>query len=120
MIGSDVAPIEVAWTVIALIGIVFSFSNFMAAWLDLRYVGHRRITNGRRTVAVFTTVTECGRFIAQWVFVLIGITAMRLPTPRRMHHHNVIMWGLLLVVTIAMVQSAAVFVMRRRLNHHGF
>lgn len=74
-----VADIEIAWTLIALSGVVLSVRNVREALDDLRATSE--ISNGRRPIAVTAMRVEVARLLIQIVFTLIGVLVMSIHDP---------------------------------------
>lgn len=69
-----VSDIEVAWTLLAFTGLIFSLFNLRNSYLDLRETDN--LTNGRRIIAVSQMKLESTRIIIQLLFLAIGVGAM--------------------------------------------
>ncbi|HEY6020494.1 MAG TPA: hypothetical protein VIY48_11495 [Candidatus Paceibacterota bacterium] len=105
MIGAsygNVEDIEVLWTIIAFVGLVYSFLNIKEAYRDWKFVQSRRITNGRRVLARTHLLSEIVRAGILMIFLAIGVLAFTVPTVPDNHiPHNVIIitavtrWGLI-------------------------
>lgn len=129
----NVAPIELAWTVIAAVGFTFSILNMYEARRDLKAAAARR--NGVTEVAIHTAKltfrTEFIRTIQEACLVGVGIFAMTLPQPpplpdeeARMVYRLVIVLLLFLFSIGITTNTIIMFVGRRRILamlgvHHG-
>ncbi len=106
-----VADIEIAWTVIAVIGGFFSAFNLRDAIRDLDALGGQR--NGRRLIAEVQIRLEAARLTIQAIFATIGVIAMFLPDPPPISELPpsqaaatvVIRWGLIVASSLVMFQS---------------
>lgn len=87
--------IEVAWTLLALVGIWLAYLNGIESYRDLESLGGRQ--NGRRTIAVGNFRREVVRGLIQIAWLLIGLVA--LVTPNRTDAVSPL--ALLLVLTSA-------------------
>lgn len=76
-----VEDIELVWSFIALIGLVFSVFNLRDSLGDLRFLKRAGVKNGRLSVAKSNLYTELSRTIIQSIFLTIGIMALFLPAP---------------------------------------
>lgn len=74
-----VQDIEILWTIVALIGAIFSIHNLREALKDYRALTLTAKTNGRGTIARFNLKSESVRLIIQTIFFTIGILAMLIP-----------------------------------------
>lgn len=83
--GGNVQPIEVALTVIALVGVAFSAYNVIDTARDLRDVV--QLTDGLKPVAIATArwslISESIRAVKLILLLTIGIIAMASPPVRR-------------------------------------
>lgn len=82
MIGAsygNVEDIEVLWSLVALIGLVYSLINVQEGRKDMRWLDVNSIFNGRRTLAKFQLAAEGLRAFVQGVFLLIGVLEMFIP-----------------------------------------
>ena len=75
----SVSDIEVMWTLIAAIGLIYSFYNVREALLDRNDLKRRGVANGRRLLAQTNVISETSRFVKQSIFIIIGLLAMFLP-----------------------------------------
>lgn len=74
-----VADIEIVWTVVAFVGLIYSILNVRDAQIDLEVLESAGVKNGRRTLARYQLEAEVLRSIMQTIFLSIGIAAMSLP-----------------------------------------
>lgn len=65
--------IEFLWTLIAAAGAGFAFFCYIEAHQDREALDRLGITNGRRTLANLVRRDEITRFVAQLIFMLIGL-----------------------------------------------
>lgn len=77
----SVEDIELLWTIIAFVGLVFSLINFADAYKDCKYLAARGITNGRILVAKTNLWTEGMRGAIQTIFLVIGVLALMIESP---------------------------------------
>ena len=68
------SPIEIAWTVLALIGMWLAYVNGSEANRDLRALGGKQ--NGRRTIAIGNLRREALRGLVQVDFLILGLMAV--------------------------------------------
>jgi hypothetical protein len=106
----SVSDIEVVWTMIATIGLVYAALNLRSAFLDMRALGGFR--NGRYVIATTSVKLELTRIIIQSVFATIGIFAMTLPDvpqdslPTKLVIFGAIFrWGLIICAVCVAYQS---------------
>lgn len=116
-----IADIEVVWTAIAAVGLIFSIYNWRDAEADYKALGV--LANGRRAIAVLSIKMEITRTIIQGLFLAIGISAMFVPdAPDQLHRPtNVLIlsvlfrWGLVISAILIMYQSIANYHVRKKL-----
>lgn len=75
-----VADIEIVWTIIALVGLIYSLFNVKDANGDLKVLREAGVGNGRLTLAKYQMQAESLRTAIQAVFLSIGLAAMALPS----------------------------------------
>lgn len=71
-----VSDIEILWTIIGAVGVMFSAFNLRDARIDKRVLADAGIVNGRRIIARFAVRAELARLVIQAIFVTIGVLAM--------------------------------------------
>ena len=76
-----VSDIELVWTIIALVGIIFSGFNVYNAILDRKALAKLPVRNGRWLLASFALRAELARMAILLIFFSIGIGAMLLQDP---------------------------------------
>lgn len=121
-----VSDIEIAWTLLAVIGGVFSVTNVRDALADLNATDHLRPLNGRRSIAVVGLKIEVTRLAMQLIFATIGVLAMLLDDqppvsdlPWRVAAAGVmIRWGLIVVSALVLYQSIENRRLRQVLREH--
>lgn len=119
----SVSDIEIVWTVIAAVGLLFSAFTLGAARGDRRALIDAGIKNGRRKVALYTVLAETTRAIKQVIFLLIGGALMfveEMP-PRGVPLSLQIVgfairWGLILSSALTTLQSYLAFRLRREIS----
>lgn len=121
-----VSDIEILWTLISLIGLLFSFYNIKESRQDLAVLRERHIRNGRWRIAVTALRAELGRAIIQGINVTIGIFAMTFPEPpsaaeplKVQVFRFIFQWGFILSSFILTLKSYWNFSLRRELIEHG-
>lgn len=108
-----VEDIEVAWTLIALIGAGFSIYNVGEALKDLRALSTIDKNNGRGRLGRFAIKTEVSRLVTQLIFLAIGALAMSVTTisspvglPWNLRLLGIIFrWGLITASILVSLQS---------------
>lgn len=75
----SVSDIEIAWVLIALVGLAYSLFNVREALADIDWLETNKISNGRRQLAKYQLAAECLRSAVQLLFVTVGILAMFVP-----------------------------------------
>lgn len=86
---NTVSPLELTWTAIAVVGLVFSGCLAVAGWLDLSAVRaairgvppRARIWGPRWWVALSAVVANAALCLVWLGFILIGLIAMQFPPP---------------------------------------
>lgn len=73
------SDIELLWTLLALVGLVFSVVNLREAWIDYRVLCKARVSNGRLVLAKALVKSEGARALKQIIFMAIGGLALWLP-----------------------------------------
>lgn len=107
------SDIEVAWTVVALVGLIVTCFNLREAIKDYRFLQRNEIFNGRRLVARVALKTEMTRVYVQSVFLSIGIAAGFVPeAPSQLDQPWAILvigflvrWGLITAAILIAMQS---------------
>jgi H+/Cl- antiporter ClcA len=119
----NVEDIEIFWTLIALVGLVFAIFNLREATQDKKAIKALKETNGRIKIAKASFKSEIARVIKQAIFLVIGVLAMTLPgveytgLPWSQILINVtIRWGLITASFLTTYQSYLVYRLRRELN----
>lgn len=116
-----VGDIEILWTLIALIGVLFSLYNVKNARTDVKAVKGLP-ANGRGLIAKAQLAVESIRIGVQAFFLSIGIYVMFLPQPptdvQPLHitiFQSLFTWGMILSSVGLTVQSIVNSYVRRRL-----
>lgn len=120
-----VGDIEILFTVLALVGVVFSLINTIEAIRDWGAVRRAGIGNGRRMLAWTSALAEGIRLIIQSIFATLGILAMFIPEPPPQLHQPLLLvvfgavfrWGLILSSALLMVKSVMGHITRQHLRH---
>lgn len=73
---TTVQPIEIAWTVLGILGLYYALSNFLEARADVIALEKRNVDGVASVVVQGTVVVESIRFAMQLLIVLIGVLAM--------------------------------------------
>lgn len=111
------APIEIAWSVIAGIGMLITGWMILDSWLDYRAVrrgirgGYARARGARWWIALGALVGN-GMYLFVWAgFVGIGLIAMQYPPPPRLPDQEVsTMWsGWMLIAMEGLLALAQVW-----------
>ena len=117
-----IEDIEVVWTLIALIGLVFSLHNFLEVRKDIKVLNSLNIQNGRRAIAKVSYKSELTRAVKQIIFLIIGIFALYLPGGNYSHLtifmtivNIVFRWGLIISSALTTYQSYLAYDLRRTL-----
>lgn len=121
-----VGDIEIAFTLISVIGIWFSAYNTREALEDLATVKSRSVGNGRLPLAQGGLQVEMARLVILIIFAAMGVAAMLLPeradeldAPWRYVVAGILFrWGLLTVAVLVMLQSAVNRNVRHYLRSH--
>lgn len=74
-----VADIEILFTTMAGVGLVFSIFNIIDAWHDRQALKEAGVVNGRMPLAEVALRVEIARAAVQTIFTTIGLLAMTLP-----------------------------------------
>ena len=124
----NVSDIEILWTLIGLIGVLFSIYNLADAWKDRDAVVAAGIYNGRRIIANFAVRGEAAALI-QSVFTTIGAVAFTQPdAPQNaltnMQHiiNSFTVIGFIMCEILILFKSIDAFIVRRLLRippHEG-
>ena len=120
----SVSDIEIFWTLIATLGLCFSFYTIREAsgdWLTIRDSG---IGNGRKLLARSTLLSEWGRAVVQSIFLVIGVLAMFTPEAPNASEgpwyvvaiRVLITWGLISSSILISGNTALSFYTRRQLQ----
>lgn len=119
----NVSDIEIMWTLLAAIGIVFGLYNLRDALGDLSALNTAGIRNGRRLIAQFAIRQEILRLTMQSIYFGIGILAFTIPDPPPRPLTTkvavigfLITWGLVTSSAIVLFKSIDGYVTRKRLT----
>jgi hypothetical protein len=119
----SLSDIEIAWTLLAAIGLIFSIFNVREAyadWTSLKDLPMRE-GNSRPLIAWNSLKTEAASSVIQILFGTIGILSMLLPQTsdqldlplKQLLISITIRWGLLIGATLLALKSYWTFSMRR-------
>jgi len=122
-----VADIEIVWTVVAFVGLIYSLLNVRDAQIDLKVLEEAGVKNGRLTLARYQIEAEVLRAIMQTIFLAIGIAAMALPEvpdsldipATQVVIRVLITYGLILSSVLLSVKSYLGYRVRRILTQGG-
>lgn len=121
-----VSDIEILWVLIALAGLIFSLFNLRESIIDIRELRVRRITNGRKKIAITGFKAEIGRVIIQFIFILIGVMAMTFQDAPQSHEpfkialfRFIFQWGLIVSSIILSLKSYWNYILRKDLLRYG-
>jgi hypothetical protein len=117
-----VSDVEIVWTLIALIGAIFSIHNLIQSLGDKKYLDRMGIENGRLTLAKFSILMEGCRVAIQTIFMTIGIGSMFLAD---VSEHNlpttyvvfgaIFRWGLIFAASLVTFKSYLGWQVRKEL-----
>lgn len=117
----SVSDIEIVWSVLSLIGMLFAGGNFFYAHRNMVALERQGIVNGRHILARLFRATAAMRFSVQTIFLTIGVlaaTSPELTTPVPIHATitgAVIRWGLILASGILVFREIIEAAARKRL-----
>lgn len=114
MITHTISVLELTWTIVSLIGLIFVAAIFRRTVGDYEYVVSAGV-NGFRRYAARTTITIfAGGVITQFAYVAIGVVAMTQNSTKT--HITVANWitGIILIAASALSAIFAVVIYRRR------
>jgi len=119
----SVEDIEVLWTLLALIGLIFSIYNTREALRDRTALIESRTNGDRLRIANSIIISEITRVIKQIIFLVIGVIALTLtaaPTTQ-MNIKQILIgvairWGLIIASGLTTYQAFIAFRLRRVLN----
>lgn len=81
------SPLEISWSAVAAVGVVFTFWMILDAWLDYRAVtravrgGYAKARGARWWIAVGSLVGNSLTAFVWLGFLLVGLIAMQFPSP---------------------------------------
>lgn len=118
----SVEDIEILWTFISLVGLLFAAHNLREAGRDKEAVFSADIPNGRAKIAATAVKAETARVIKQSLFLIIGVLAMILPgmdysglSFRIVLINILVRWGLILASALTTYQSYLSYRLRKDL-----
>lgn len=115
MIAATYGPvedIEILWTLVAFVGVIYSLINVREARADWEFVKERKIANGRRVLARVHLISETLRLASLSIFLTIGVLAATIESPPPEHHPSriivtqfLVRWGLIAASIMLVVKS---------------
>jgi hypothetical protein len=102
LITHTVSVPELLWTLFCLIGLIYSTKLFRRAVGNLSFLKDGGINYSREYSATTTIWIFGGMMFSQFIYVVIGVAAMLLPSPNEVVH------PFTFVVTIAFICSSAI------------
>ncbi len=113
---NNAAPLEIAWTIIAVIGILIHLSGLRDARTDLMILTRAKINSLKTLLVEGRLWSEAAFVVVQASFFISGIAAMLRPdAPQIPHHLRTVQIGALLLAQVVAVGNSLMYrVMRRR------
>lgn len=124
----SVSDIEILWTLIAVVGMVYSLINFRESWLDWKLLRKIRGYDARRIVACSAMQAEGIRAAIQGFYITIGVYAMFIPETPTAHlplryviFGALFRWGFVISSLLLTYKSYLGARLRKKVyNHYNF
>ena len=94
---ATISPIELVWTVAALVGVLVNVAAMLDAWRDLRALHALHLNGAREIVARGNIRRECFRIFKQSCFLVVGLYFMAQPPAPSSAGQDLSVAGLVLV-----------------------
>lgn len=114
MITHTITGLELTWTLIALVGLLFVLGLLHRAVGDLTFVEEQHVNGPRKYSAITNILIFFGGCITQISYVAVGIVAMTQASP---HAHitvaNIISSSIFIIASLASTAFAGIIYIRR-------
>ena len=104
-IVGNATPVELTWTILAVVGIWFSVVNAREAWIDYSALGGRQ--NGRRRIALDNIRGEGSRLTIYVLYLILGLVASWAPPPE-VQSNTAVIGSAILIFTEAVLVVGSV------------